>query len=141
MFDCYSHVSIFDNWTKTNDKNIYFKIEKKNRGAIKHIYIYSKYRHKALEKILIFRINKINTSFIDINFALKSLPTMENNRPIQKYYDIVLKDIQKSKKIYNLTKKKPLKDLEKKYMIPGVLGGFNLSETRITCHFLIFWLD
>lgn len=40
---------------------------------------------------------------------------MENNRPIQKYYDIVLKDIQKSKKIYNLTnKKKPLKDLEKK---------------------------
>lgn len=66
---------------------------------------------------------------------------MENNRPIQKYYDIVLKDIQKSKKIYNLTKKKPLKDLEKKYMIPGVLGGFNLSETRITCHFLIFWLD
>ena len=31
---------------------------------------------------------------------------MENNRPIQKYYDIVLKDIQKSKKIYNLTKKK-----------------------------------
>lgn len=59
-------------------------------------------------------MNKINTSFIDINFALKSLPTMENNRPIQKYYDIVLKDIQKSKKIYNLTKKKPLKDLEKK---------------------------
>lgn len=66
---------------------------------------------------------------------------MENNRPIQKYYDLVLKDIQKSKKIYNLTKKKPLKDLEKKNMIPGVLGGFNLSETRITCHFLIFWLD
>lgn len=28
-FDCYSHVSIFDNWTKTNDKNMYFKIEKK----------------------------------------------------------------------------------------------------------------
>lgn len=33
---------------------------------------------------------------------------MENNRPIQKYYDIVLKDIQFNKK------KKPLKDLEKK---------------------------
>lgn len=66
---------------------------------------------------------------------------MENNRPIQKYYDIVLKDIQKSKKIYNLTKKKTTQRSRKKSMIPGVLGGFNLSETRITCHFLIFWLD
>lgn len=80
------------------------KQKKENRGAIKHIYIYSKYRRKALEKIPIFRINRINTSFIDINFVLKSLPTLENNRPIQKYYDLVLKDLQNSKKIYNLTK-------------------------------------
>lgn len=139
-FDCYSHVSIFDNWTKTNDKNIYFKIEKKeNRGAIKHIYIYSKYRRKALEKIPIFRINRINTSFIDINFVLKSLPTLENNRPIQKYYDLVLKDLQNSKKIYNLTKN--TQRSRKKYDSRCFLGGFNLSETRITCHFLIFWLD
>lgn len=48
---------------------------------------------------------------------------MENNRPIQKYYDIVLKDIQKSKKIYNLTKKKPLKDLEKKKYDSRCFGG------------------
>lgn len=28
-FDCYLYVFIFDNWIKINDKNIYFKIEKR----------------------------------------------------------------------------------------------------------------
>lgn len=80
MFDCYLYVFIFDNWIKINDKNMYFKIEKKNCGVIKYIYIYLKYWYKVLEKIFIFRINKINIFFIDINFVLKSLLIMENNR-------------------------------------------------------------
>lgn len=112
------------------------KQKKENRGAIKHIYIYSKYRRKALEKIPIFRINRINTSFIDINFVLKSLPTLENNRPIQKYYDLVLKDLQNSKKIYNLTKN--TQRSRKKYDSRCFLGDLTCRKLGLLAIFKSF---